>query len=63
MTHTADISNKALSMKFIYKNSKDQNEHWKRCEKKHAPYIELNQLSSEYTNIFYDVTNLKVDLE
>ncbi|EMS1065555.1 hypothetical protein WKS79_004230 [Providencia stuartii] len=49
-------------MKFIYRNDKKKDEHWKQCEKKHAPFIELNRINNEYVNIFYDVTNYQLDL-
>ena len=50
-------------MKFIYENDKRKDAHWKQCEKKHAPFIELNRVNNECVNIFYDVTNYQLDLE
>lgn len=50
-------------MKFIYKNDKGKDDHWKQCEKIHAPFIELNRVSNECINVFYDITNYQLDFE
>jgi hypothetical protein len=50
-------------MKFIYSNDKTRALHWALCEKKRAPFIELNQINNKYTNIFYDITNYHISLE
>lgn len=50
-------------MKFIYKDSKQKDSHWKRCEKLNAPFIEISRINHEYMNVFYDVTNYHIDLD
>lgn len=50
-------------MKFIYKNSNVQGEYWEYCEKTKSPYIEINSVGKDYSNIFYDVTNYHINLE
>ena len=50
-------------MKFIYKESKQKDYHWKQCEKLNAPFIEISQINRDYKNIFYEITNSHVDLE
>lgn len=49
-------------MKFIYKNSNVQGEHWEYCEKTKSPYIEINNVGKNYSSIFYDVTNYHINL-
>lgn len=51
------------TMKFTYKNSKDQKTHWYNCEKNKDPYIEISEYNELYMQIFYDISNYKVDLE
>ncbi|MCO6514896.1 MAG: hypothetical protein J6589_10615 [Snodgrassella sp.] len=50
-------------MKFIYRNDKTKDFHWKLCEKNHAPFIELSNINNGYTNIFFDITNYHISLE
>lgn len=50
-------------MKFMYKDSKQKDSHWKQCEKLNAPFIEISRINQDYMNVFYDVTNFHVDLE
>ncbi|WP_459207113.1 hypothetical protein ACSMEV_02475 [Pseudomonas sp. MLB6B] len=50
-------------MDFTYDISPAAEAHWALCEKNHAPYIQLRQAGSTYCNIFYDITNLRGDLE
>lgn len=50
-------------MKFIYRNSKHSDSHWKQCERARAPFIELSNIGHGYVNIFYDITNYRVDLK
>ncbi|EHR8834981.1 hypothetical protein ABJ851_003077 [Shigella flexneri] len=50
-------------MKFVYKDSKQRDFHWKQCEKFNAPFIEISRIDHEYMNIFYDITNYHVDLD
>ncbi|WP_312948949.1 hypothetical protein [Superficieibacter sp.] len=49
-------------IKFVYKN-RNNHTHWDRCEKGHAPFIELSNVNDMYVNIFYDVTNYRLDQE
>jgi hypothetical protein len=49
--------------KFILKNDLCATEHWEFCERNKFPYIEVYQLTKNYSNIFYDITFIKnVDL-
>ena len=50
-------------MKFIYKESEEKDLHWIHCEKYNAPFIEVSRINNEFMNIFYDITNYKVDLD
>lgn len=50
-------------MKFIYRNDKNKDVHWKQCEKNHSPFIELSDVNNECVNIFYDVTNYHISLK
>lgn len=50
-------------MKYIYSGEGKNEEHWLCCEKNKAPYIEISFIEENYTNIFFDVTNICSDLE
>ncbi|EDS4738668.1 hypothetical protein GYD59_004708 [Salmonella enterica] len=52
-------------MKFVYKHHSDceKNNHWERCKKDHAPFIEISKVNRDYMNIFYDITDYNIDLE
>lgn len=50
-------------MKFIYSSSEESNLHWQQCEKERAPFITLSKVSHDFVNIFYDITNYRIDLE
>jgi len=49
--------------KFIYvDNSKVVNNHWEVCQENKIPYITIRRINKSYFEVFYDVTNSKVDL-
>lgn len=50
-------------MSFTYRDSKMQKAHWEQCEERHVPYIEISDGRKHYKKIFYDVTNLPINLE
>ncbi|BDR57643.1 hypothetical protein [Xylocopilactobacillus apicola] len=50
-------------MKYVYSDDRRKDQYWKECEKEHSPFIELRRTSSEYINVFYDVTNYQIDLD
>jgi hypothetical protein len=50
-------------MKFVYENSEDQEKHWDDCQKNKAPYIVISNVDMVYKQIFYDITNYKLDLD
>ncbi len=58
------LSSKGNNMLKKFINEKeDTKEHWLNCEKNRLPYIAIKSFSNEYSIIYYDITNLNVDLE
>ena len=51
-----------MQFKFV-SDKKNATEHWQECERNKLPYIEVIYFSEKYSTIFYDVTNLNVDLQ
>ena len=49
--------------KFAYENSSDASKQWEFCEKEKYPYIVINNNHQNYSEIFYDITNISNDLE
>ena len=50
-------------MKYIYESSENQKKHWLRCEKNKDPYIVISDYNERYKQIFYDISNYKIDLD
>jgi len=50
-------------MKFIHNDNKKKDDHWKQCEKLHAPFIVISKFNDEYMNIFYDISNYNTNLD
>lgn len=50
-------------MKYVLQNSKDHDRHWDICEKNKDPFIVVSELNKEYKQIFYDISNYKIELE
>jgi hypothetical protein len=49
-------------VKYSY-DTTENNSHWTWCEKNNTPYIVISQVNEEYSRIFYDATNLSVNLD
>ncbi len=50
-------------MKYVHKASPDQPRHWHQCARDRAPYVEIADHGEHHCTVFYDVTNLPVDLD
>ena len=50
-------------MKHVDKKSPDQPQHWAHCERHRARYVEVADHGKDHCTVFYDVTNLPVDLD
>ena len=49
--------------KYIYHHSPDSGAHWANCAKHRAPCIIIRAIAPPYSEIFYDITHLRHDLE
>lgn len=50
-------------IKYIDEKNDNPFQHWEYCKENHIPYVSLKNIGKEKTEIFYDVTELEVDLE
>lgn len=49
--------------KFVYKNTSSFSKHWEFCNERKYPFISISDVDKEYSEIFYDITNISNNLE
>lgn len=49
--------------RFVYKNGSLSLQHWAFCNKEKLPFITIKTIDKDYSEIFYDITDIADNLE